>query len=169
MYACASGKYVIAEEEFLRSSEASPSISIPIISLASAHLFISGMARSRAISLSPVRAAFLHKVFIAHYLKHRDCGCTGEMISPKVVPSIPFSGLISGDTSTADIGNPFAMPFAEVIMSGRIPACLMGEEFPCASVAALDFVGYQQCAGCGGDFAQAAQEIIIDHADSCNS
>lgn len=45
----------------------------------------------------------------------------------------------------------------------------MGEEFPCASVAALDFVGYQQCAGCGGDFAQAAQEIIIDHADSCNS
>ena len=121
MYACASGKYVIAEEEFLRSSEASPSISIPIISPRPRTSLFRNGAKPRDKSFSG-SGCIPPKVFIAHYLKHRDCGCTGEMISSEGCAEYPFfSGLISGDTSTADIGNPFAMPFAEVIMSGRIP------------------------------------------------
>ena len=52
---------------------------------------------------------------------------------------------------------------------GADAGVLVGEEASGAAVARLDFIKYEQCAGGCAEFAQAAHEVVIDHADTCHS
>lgn len=58
------------------------------------------------------------------YLPLNDIAAAqARWLPPKVVPNCPYTGLNFGLIRTPAIGKPLPIPFATVIISGRIPAC----------------------------------------------